>query len=302
MNIDDIEKYSNKFTGKIYFDYDISKLNWFNIGGKAAIYFKPETLKDLTSFLSIYKQRGKIFLIGAGSNVLFKDEEYEGAIIKLSKNFSNISLLKDNIIVAGSAVLDKNISEYAMQNSIGGFEFLSCIPGTVGGGIRMNSGCFDKEFKDILISVQAIEKSGKVITIPANDIIFSYRSCNLSKDIIFLSASFKGKKKDRKKIEEEIKFLKNKKEISQPTRVKTGGSTFKNPKDQTNKKVWELIKQSVPLNYNVGDAAISEKHCNFLINKGNASYKDMKNLIDYIKKCVCSKTGIKLDLEIVLVE
>jgi UDP-N-acetylmuramate dehydrogenase len=302
MNIDDIEKNSNKFTGKIYFDYDISKLNWFNIGGKAAIYFKPETLKDLTSFLSIYKQRGKIFLVGAGSNVLFKDEKYEGAIVKLSKNFSNISLLKDNIIVAGSAVLDKNISEYAMQNSIGGFEFLSCIPGTVGGGIRMNSGCFDKEFKDILISVQAMEKSGKVIAIPANDIIFSYRSCNLSKDIIFLSASFKGKKKDKKKIEEEIKFLKNKKEISQPTRVKTGGSTFKNPKDQTNKKVWELIQQSVPLNYNVGNAAISEKHCNFLINKGNASYKDMKNLIDYIKKCVCSKTGIKLDLEIVLVE
>ena len=301
MNIDDIEKNSNKFTGKIYFDYDISKLNWFNIGGKAAIYFKPETLKDLTSFLSIYKQRGKIFLVGAGSNVLFKDEKYEGAIVKLSKNFSNISLLKDNIIVAGSAVLDKNISEYAMQNNIGGFEFLSCIPGTVGGGIRMNSGCFDKEFKDILISVQAMEKSGKVIAIPVNDIVFSYRSCNLSKDIIFLSASFKGKKKDKKKIEEEIKFLKNKKEISQPTRVKTGGSTFKNPKDQ-NKKVWELIKQSVPLNYNVGDAAISEKHCNFLINKGNASYKDMKNLIDYIKKCVYSKTGIKLDLEIVLVE
>ena len=302
MIISDIEKNSNKFTGKIYFDYDISKLNWFNIGGKAAIYFKPETLKDLTSFLSIYKQRGKIFLVGAGSNVLFKDEEYEGAIIKLSKNFSNISLLKDNIIVAGSAVLDKNISEYAMQNSIGGFEFLSCIPGTVGGGIRMNSGCFDKEFKDILISVQAMEKSGKVIAIPANDIIFSYRSCNLSKDIIFLSASFKGKKKDKKKIEEEIKFLKNKKEISQPTRVKTGGSTFKNPKDQTNKKVWELIKQSVPLNYNVGNAAISEKHCNFLINKSNASYKDMKNLIDYIKECVYSKNGIKLDLEIVLVE
>ena len=199
MNIGDIEKNSNKFTGKIYFDYDISKLNWFNIGGKAAIYFKPETLKDLTSFLSIYKQRGKIFFVGAGSNVLFKDEEYEGAIIKLSKNFSNISLLKDNIIVAGSAVLDKKISEYAMQNGIGGFEFLSCIPGTVGGGIRMNSGCFDKEFKDILISVQAIEKSGKVITIPANDIIFSYRSCNLSKDIVFLSASFKGKKKDKKK-------------------------------------------------------------------------------------------------------
>ena len=302
MNIDDIEKNSKKFIGKIYFDYDISKLNWFNIGGKAAIYFKPETLKDLTYFLSIYKQRGKIFLVGAGSNVLFKDEKYEGAIIKLSKNFSNISLLKDNIIVAGSAVLDKNISEYAMQNSIGGFEFLSCIPGTVGGGIRMNSGCFDKEFKDILISVQAMEKSGKVIAIPANDIIFSYRSCNLSKDIIFLSASFKGKKKDKKKIEEEIKFLKNKKEISQPTRVKTGGSTFKNPKGQTNKKVWELIKYSVSLSTEFGDASISKKHCNFLINKKNASFNDMNKLIEHIKNEVEKKTGVKITPEIVIVE
>ena len=302
INSKDLENKFKSLNGKIYFNYSLKKLNWFNIGGNTKIYFKPDNLQDLIKFLKLSNNNENLFVVGAGSNVLFKDEEYEGAIIKLSKNFSNISLLKDNIIVAGSAVLDKNISEYAMQNSIGGFEFLSCIPGTVGGGIRMNSGCFDKEFKDILISVQAMEKSGKVIAIPANDIIFSYRSCNLSKDIIFLSASFKGKKKDKKKIEEEIKFLKNKKEISQPTRVKTGGSTFKNPKDQTNKKVWELIKQSVPLNYNVGDAAISEKHCNFLINKGSASYKDMKRLIDHIKKCVYSKTGIILDLEIVLVE
>ena len=115
MNISDIEKNSDKFTGKVYFDYDVSKLNWFNIGGKTKIYFKPETLKDLTSFLSIYKNRGKIFIIGAGSNVLFKDDKFEGVIIKLSKNFSNISMLKDNIIVAGSSVLDRTISNYAMK-------------------------------------------------------------------------------------------------------------------------------------------------------------------------------------------
>ena len=145
----------------------------------------------------------------------------------------------------------------------------------------MNSGCFEKEFKDILISVQALEQSGKIITIPSKEIIFDYRSCNLSKDLIFLSASFQGKKKDKKKIEEEIKFLKNKKEIAQPTKVKPGGSTFKNPQ---NNKAWKLIKESVSLDSNFGDAAISQKHSNFLINKGNANYKDMKNLIDYIKK------------------
>ena len=302
MNIKDIEKNSDNFTGKIYFDYDVSKLNWFNIGGKTRIYFKPETLKDLTSFLKIYNNRGKIFIVGAGSNVLFKDHKFDGVIIKLSKNFSNVSILKDSIIVAGSCVLDRTISDFAMKNSIGGFEFLSCIPGTIGGGIRMNSGCFEKEFKDILISVQALEQSGKIITIPSKEIIFDYRSCNLSKDLIFLSASFQGKKKDKKKIEEEIKFLKNKKEIAQPTKVKTGGSTFKNPKKLTNKKVWELIKESVSLDSNFGDAAISQKHSNFLINKGNANYKDMKNLIDYIKKNVHKKTGIKLELEIIIAE
>jgi len=302
MNINDIEKNSDKFTGKIYFDYDVNKLNWFNIGGKTKIYFKPETLKDLTLFLNIYKNRGKIFIIGAGSNVLFKDDKFDGVIIKLSKNFSNISILKDNIIVAGSCALDRTISDYAMKNSIGGFEFLSCIPGTVGGGIRMNSGCFDKEFKDILISVQALEPSGKIITIPSKEIIFDYRSCNLSKDLIFLSASFQGEKKEKKKIEEEIELLKNKKEDAQPTKVKTGGSTFKNPKELTNKKVWELINESVSPECNFGDATISKKHSNFLINKGNAKYKDMINLINYIKKNVHEKTGIKLELEIIVVE
>ena len=302
MNIKDIEKNSDNFTGKIYFDYDVSKLNWFNIGGKTRIYFKPETLKDLTSFLKIYNNRGKIFIVGAGSNVLFKDNKFDGVIIKLSKNFSNISILKDNIIVAGSGVLDRTISDFAMKNSIGGFEFLSCIPGTVGGGIRMNSGCFDKEFKDILISVQALEPSGKIITIPSKEIIFDYRSCNLSKDLIFLSASFQGEKKEKKKIEEEIELLKNKKENAQPTKVKTGGSTFKNPKELKNKKVWELINESVSPECNFGDATISNKHSNFLINKGNANYKDMKNLIDYIKKNVHAKTGIELELEIIIVE
>ncbi len=302
MNINDIKKNSGNFNGKIYFDYDISKLNWFNIGGKTKIYFKPETLKDLTTFLSIYKKRGKIFMIGAGSNILFKDDKFDGVVIKLSKNFSNLSIINENIIVAGSGVLDRVISDYAMQNNIGGFEFLSCIPGTIGGGIRMNSGCFNKEFKDILISVQVLENSGKMLTIPAKEILFNYRSCNLPKDIIFLSASFKGEKRDKKKIEEEIKILKSKKENAQPTKVKTGGSTFKNPKDQTSKKVWELIKESVPLDCSFGDAAISTKHSNFLINKGKAKYKDMKNLIDHIKKRVLEKTGIKLELEIVLVK
>ena len=302
MDIKNFENKSKNFSGKIYYNYSLKKLNWFNIGGNTKIYFKPDTLQDLIEFLKQCKGKEKLFVIGAGSNILFKDDVFEGAVIKLSKNFSRISLLNENTIIAGSGALDKSLSEFALKNSLSGFEFLSCIPGTIGGGIRMNSGCFEKEFKDILISVQAVNRSGKVLTIPAKDIIFGYRSCNLAKDLIFLSASFKGNKKKKEEIEKEVNNLKTKKEKAQPTRIKTGGSTFKNPIKQTNKKVWEIIKESVPNDIQFGDAIISEKHANFFINKDNASYKDMKKLIDFVKENVKNKTGINLDLEIILVE
>ena len=302
MNIEDIEKYSQKKTNQLFFDYEIKKNNWFNIGGKTKIYFKPETLNDLIEFLKLYKNRGKIFVIGAGSNVLFKDGLYKGVVIKLGKNFSRISILNKNTIISGSAILDKKLSEFASLNNIGGFEFLSCIPGTVGGGNRMNSGFFESEFKDILISVQAINKYGKILTIPKNKIKFGYRKSNLPKDLIFLSATFKGNTKNKQLIEKQIFLLKEKKDRAQPSKIKTGGSTFKNPIDQTDKKVWEIIRESVPLDVKFGDAAISQKHCNFFINKKNANYDDMKKLINFVKDKVMAKTGIRLELEVILVE
>ena len=166
----------------------------------------------------------------------------------------------------------------------------------------MNAGCFDREFKDILVSVQAIDRTGRVVTISANKILFEYRNNDLSKDLIFLSASFKGEKKARDKIEEEMKTLKIAKDNVQPTKIKTSGSTFKNPIKQTNKKVWELIRESVPLNTSIGDACISKKHCNFFVNKNNASFNDMKKLIDFVAECVEKKTGIKLEKEIKILE
>ena len=241
MNTKDFENKLKNFDGKIYFNYSLKKLNWFNIGGSTKIYFKPNTLQDLINFLNLCKDEENFFVLGAGSNVLFKDDIFDGIVIKLNKNFSRISLLNENTIIAGSGVLDKSLSEFAAENNLGGFEFLSCIPGTIGGGIRMNSGCFGREFKDILISVQAINRLGEVLTIPSKDIIFGYRSCNLAKDLIFLSASFKGNIDKKDNIEKEVKNLKAKKEKAQPTRIKTGGSTFKNPIKQTNKKVCMLV-------------------------------------------------------------
>jgi UDP-N-acetylmuramate dehydrogenase len=291
-----------EFKENIKFDYNLKKKNWFNIGGNTKIYYKAENLKELIKFLKIIGNQEKIFILGGGSNTLITDETFNGVVIKLSNNFNNISLLSEDIIIAGSAVSDKSISEFAMNNSLGGFEFLSCIPGTVGGGIRMNAGCFDREFKDILISVQAVDRLRKVITIPANEINFKYRDSGLSNDLIFLSASFKGFKKNSILIKNEMIKLKEKKEKAQPTKIKTSGSTFKNPINQSDKKVWQLIKESVPLDKSFGDACISEKHCNFFVNKGNAKFDDMKKLIEFVSESVLKKTGVRLQTEIKILE
>ena len=291
-----------EFNENLKLNYDLKKKNWFNIGGKTKIYFKASNLKQLINFLKKINNKEKIFILGGGSNTLITDKTYDGVVIKLTNNFNNISLLSDDIIIAGSAVSDKSLSEFAMNNGLGGFEFLSCIPGTVGGGIKMNAGCFGREFKDILISIQAINKIGQVITIPAKDINFKYRDSSLPNNLIFLSASFKGKKKNSNLIDKEMTELKKKKEEAQPTRIKTSGSTFKNPLNQNEKKVWQLIKESVSLEKSFGDACISKKHCNFFVNKGNAKFDDMKKLIKFVSESVLKKTGVKLETEIKILE
>ena len=301
MKIDELKNFANTIKGKLNFNYDLKKSNWFNIGGKTKAYFKPDSLNELVVFLKKFGNKGKILTLGAGSNVLINDKTFDGVIIKLGKNFSNISVLPNGTIIAGSATTDKKLSEFALENSIGGLEFLACIPGSVGGGLRMNSGCFKKEFKDVLLSVQAIDKNGQVLTIPSSKIKFGYRENDLDKDLIFLSASFRSEFKEKKKIEKFMKTLKEKKNETQPTKIKTGGSTFKNPISQTNQKVWELIKKSVPIDTKFGDAEISDKHCNFFVNRNNASFDDMQKLINFVKEKVKLKTGIKLETEVEII-
>ena len=302
IQIDKLENFSKQIKGKLVFNYDLKKTNWFNIGGKTKVYFKPESLSELVSFLKEFGKKEKFFILGAGSNILINDGIFNGVVVKLGKNFSNISLLPNKTIIAGSATSDKKLSEFALENNISGLEFLSCIPGTVGGGLRMNSGCFKKEFKDILVSVQAIDRVGKILTIPAPKIKFSYRGNDLDKDLIFLSASFKGEFKEKQEIQKYMESIKNKKDYTQPTKIKTGGSTFKNPIKQTNQKAWELIKKSVSLNTKFGDAEISKKHCNFFVNNNNATFKDMKKLIEFVKENVKSKTGIDIETEIEIIQ
>ena len=302
MEINTIKKLLKEFEKDLTYDQDLKKKNWFNIGGKSKIFYKANNLKELIKFLKILNNKEKIFVLGAGSNTLITDKTFNGVVIKLSSNFNNISLLKDDVIIAGSSVLDRNLADFATNSELTGFEFLSCIPGTIGGGIKMNAGCFGREFKDILISVQALDVFGNILTIPSNKINFDYRKTDIPENYIFLSASFKGIKHDKIKIQNKIKELKEQKIKAQPTKTKTSGSTFKNPISQTDKKVWQLIKESVPLDTNFGDAYISDKHCNFFVNKGQATYKDMKQLIDFVSSKVLEKTGVKLEKEIKILE
>ena len=302
MQIHQLKDLLKDFDKNVIYDQDLKKKNWFNIGGKSKVFYKAENLRDLVKFIKLLDNKEKIFIIGAGSNTLISDNIFDGVVIKLSKNFNRISLLREDVIISGSGVLDNSLSSFAAKNNLSGFEFLSCIPGSIGGGIKMNAGCFGREFKDILLSIQAIDQKGNLITIPSKKINFDYRNNDLSEDLIFLSASFKGIKSTFNKVNGEVMKMKSLKEKNQPMRIKTGGSTFKNPINQTDKKVWELIRESVPIDTNFGDAYISEKHSNFFVNNGNATFNDMKKLIDFVSKRVLEKTGIKLDKEIKILE
>ena len=293
-----IKEIKKKFPGQILFDENLSKYSWFNLGGPAKIIFKPKNLNELSIFLKKTNGLGKIKVLGAGSNTLIRDGGFNGIIIKLGKSFSHISLFDKNTIIAGSSTLDKNLSNFGLDNSLSGFEFLSCIPGTIGGGIRMNSGCYGEDISKILISVQVMDLNGQVRVIYSSDINFSYRACNLDSNLIFISATLRGKKESKLNIQKKINNLVEKKKEDQPSKIKTCGSTFKNPE---NNKAWSLIKNSGCAGMKIGDAYISEKHCNFFVNKKNAKSQDLENLIYQVKSKVLNKTGIKLELELEII-
>ena len=299
--INQIESIKERFSGKIFFNANLSQFSWFNIGGPAKVLFKPKNLKELSIFLKEIKGVNKIKVLGAGSNTLIRDGGFDGVIIKLGKYFSHLSKLDDNTIISGSAVLDKQLSNFALENSIAGLEFLSCIPGSIGGAIKMNSGCYDYDISKCIVSIQVVDCNGIVRTIKSEKINFFYRGSDLSDDLIFLSGTFKGKKQNGKKIKERMEKLLAIKKKSQPTGIKTCGSTFKNPTNQTQKKAWELIKEAQCENMKIGDATISEKHSNFFVNQGSATSNDMENLISLVREKVFNTTGIKLELELQII-
>ena len=279
----------------------LSNYSWFNLGGNAEFFFKP---KDKTELLEFFKEAKKndikTTFLGAGSNTLFRDNGVKGAVIKLGKNFSFTRLIGKDIIEVGAGTLDRKVADFAKENNLTNLEFLSCIPGSIGGAIIMNSGCYDYDISQILISIRAVDKKNcKEIELKKKDINFVYRGNNLSKDLIIISAKLKGSLDEKEKIEKKQSDLVQRKKLSQPSQIKTCGSTFKNISKE--KKAWMLIKESGCENYEEGDAVISKKHCNFFINKGKAKSLDIENLIKKVKNKVYEKTKINLELEIKIV-
>ena len=296
--ISQIEEIKNKISGKIYFNESLSKYSWFNLGGPAKVLFRPNSLQELSLFLKEIKGIKKIKVLGIGSNTLIRDGGFDGIIIKFGNSFSHLSLFNSDTIIAGASALDKNVSNFALKNSISGFEFMSCIPGTIGGAVRMNSGCYGDDISKILISVQVMDFDGNVKAIQSSDIKFYYRGSSLDDNLIIISATLRGKKDNNLNVQQKINSFMKEKKNTQPSKIKTCGSTFKNPENQ---KAWKLIKDSGCVGMAVGDAQISEKHCNFFVNKGNAKSKDLEQLINQVQSKVLEKTGINLELELQII-
>jgi UDP-N-acetylmuramate dehydrogenase len=299
MSINFYSELKKNLQGELRENFDLSKSNWLGIGGKANFFFKPKDLKDLQIFLRNNNKHFPIIVIGSGSNLLIRDKGFDGVVIKFGKDF-DYKKINNDIINCGPATPKSILAEYAANNNLTGFEFLYCIPGTVAGGVVMNSGCYGSDISKVVLSVTVIDMNGEIKIISNKDINFSYRHSSLTKNQIITNIEMKGSFLENQKILEIMKNLKDKKDTEQPQKIKTGGSTFKNPKN-SDKKAWQLIKESGCADLRVGRIKLSNLHCNFLENLDKASSEDAENLIEKIKKEVFKKTNVNLELELEVV-
>ena len=291
------EDLKSKFGKQISIDEKLSNYSWFNLGGPADVLFKPNSIEDIIFFFKQTKLQ-KFTIIGAGSNTLIRDGGIKGITIKLSSAFSYVKLDSENTIEVGAATQDKKVANFAIENELAGLEFLACIPGSIGGAVRMNTGCYGNDISEILHSIKVVNVRGITKEILAKDIKFSYRNTNLEENLLITSVKLTGKHSTKQKIKEKQETMVERKKNSQPSQIKTCGSTFKNSK---NKKAWELIRESNCENFKVGNAKISEKHCNFFVNNGNTTSNDLEQLIKKVREAVYQKTKINLELEIKII-
>lgn len=268
--------------------------SWFDVGGKAEIMFRPADIADLQDFLKNISKEIPVQILGAGSNVIISDEGVKGVLIRFPGEFAKISR-DGEIIKAGAAALCGNVALFCKNEGLAGLEFFTGIPGSVGGAIAMNAGCYGSDVEQTLISATAIDFDGNLIELKNSDFGFFYRGNKIAKRYFFVEGIFKTQKSSVEEVAKKISELNSNRENAQPIRAKTGGSTFKNPEG---KKAWQLIDEAGCRGKSVGDAQISEKHCNFMINRGKARASDLISLGSEVKKLVKEKTGVDLEWEI----
>lgn len=284
--------------GKLVPNEPLADQTWFRVGGPAEAMFRPVDEEDLAFFLQRCPADIPITVIGLASNLLVRDGGVPGVVIKLGPHFSTIKI-EGSMITAGAGAVDLNVARAAQVAGIAGMEFLCGIPGTVGGGLRMNAGAYGREFKDIVEEVKVIDRSGETRTIFHDRIGFSYRHTDMPPDTIFLSAVLQGETGDPAAILAKMKEIQKSRAATQPVREKTGGSTFANPDDDPEKrKAWQLIEGAGCKGFKVGPAKVSDKHCNFLINTGRATAADIEKLGEEVRRRVRVKYGVELRWEI----
>ena len=283
-----------KVRGSLRADVPLAPFTWLRVGGAAEAFFIPKDEADLAHFLSSTPDDIPVQILGVASNTLVRDGGVKGVVIRLGPAFGNVST--DGLrVTAGAAVLDKTVAKKAATAGIAGLEFYAGVPGTIGGALRMNAGCYGSETKDILQSVVAIDRTGRRQLMSLEDMQYSYRHCGADKDLIFTEAVFEGTPDTPSAILARMDDITAKREGSQPIREKTGGSTFKNPEGHSS---WKLIDEAGCRGLRVGGAQMSEQHCNFMINADGATAEDLEKLGETVRVRVLETQGVELQWEV----
>jgi UDP-N-acetylmuramate dehydrogenase len=281
--------------GRLLSDEPLAPLTWFRVGGSAQALFMPEDEADLAYLLANLPQEIPVTSIGLGSNLIVRDGGVPGVVIRLGRGFSEVKLEPAHRIRAGAAVPDVKVARAAQEAGMAGLSFMRGIPGCLGGALRMNGGAYGRETKDVLIEARAVDRQGHVQVLGNADMHYSYRHCGAPEDLIFTQALFQGAPGDPGVIAAEMNSITEAREATQPIKSRTGGSTFKNP---PGRKAWQLIDAAGCRGLAVGDAQVSELHCNFLINRGNASAADIETLGETVRARVQDTSGVELEWEI----
>lgn len=280
--------------GKMMYRADLAPFTWFRVGGPADVIFLPEDVADLSDFLKKLDPGVPVLAIGVGSNLLVRDGGVEGVVIRLGKNFAGVEPRGEGRLWAGAAALDAQVAKVAAQNGIAGLEFYRGVPGTIGGAIVMNAGCYGSETKDVLIEAHAVTRSGELVTLSNAEMGYSYRH-STPDNLIYIGALYQGTPDDPAEVTARMEAITARREQTQPIREKTGGSTFKNPEG---KSAWQCVDEAGWRGRLYGGAKFSELHSNFMINTGEATATDLEGLGEAVRADVKTKLGIDLHWEI----